>query len=646
MNTIEQLIQTSAAIDGNIKALKENYGLMSQNILAQLRNFVEVIAIALNDNFKTYYEYKDINNALISIDKIKDYKYIYKFYKQLEIVSSHYTLDSVNSEHLVYYYFSYLTRLKQTVKEKLGITVLQNIDQMIRASSNPEYTHHKEIAQLIKTNNFVLPIDEKRRLYVTRQRPIIVHDKVIFESVLSISRTRSNKSDGILVYSAFELPEHYAIKIKYIKETLNINNITIPVTIVTECHHSIYPREFNILSRILGKSIQINHNSSSYKQLMSILDETYSSLLDIIENIEEYSFNSNEPVWALLHECKSHLKTRHKGNIILRYLIYTLNYDILYKQYRQTPCDRLSGLRLKYGCIPFEEMPFCTSLIGHNPPIEALIECLDYRDRAHEFLSRFLQNKATQENQLYVTPEELANFQNVESLVSKFNSQLHYSHKKRTICKTANNCLYIKEHEESLKYIITQLSSKCSSYVKNHEPFVDNWLSIRKSPVDCDEKKLILKKLFSKSQLSLIVGPAGTGKTTLISYISELYNHVTINFLANTNAAVENIKRKVHNAAGNCSTITSFLNKIRNSTYKCNILIIDECSTIPNNLMVRLLKHVEYDCIVLVGDDFQLGAIEYGNWFAFAQKLLPSHVIYELKKIHRSANSDLCLLWG
>ncbi len=645
MNTIEQLQQASSAIDDNISALQDNYGLMSQNILAQLRNLVEGIAIALYDKIKPYYEYNDIGNALRAIDKIKEYKYIFKFYKQLEIVASHYTLDAVNSEHLVYYYFSYLTKIKQTVREKLGIDILKNITQMVRSETTPEYNHYEEILRLSKSNRFSTTVVEKRRLYVTKQRPIVVNNEVIYESVLSISKTRSNKSDGVLVYSKFELPEHYAIKIKYCKEKIIVNSIAIPITIVTACYHSIYPRELNLLGRILGKSFQINHNSSSYKRLMSILDESYSSLLDIIDDVENYFVDSNDPVRALLLECKLYLKTGYSGSVILRYLIHTLNYDILYKQYQNSACEYLSGLHLKFGCIPFDQMPFCTSLIGHNPTITILLECIDYHDREHEFLCRFLQNKASQDNQLYILPEELLNFKNVDSLVARFNNQLYYKHKSRSICRTVNNCLYIREYEESLKFIINALIKKCAVCIKNHEAFVENWLSTRKDSIDSEEKKIILKKLFSNSQLSLIVGPAGTGKTTLINYISELYNHTIINYLANTNAAVENIKRKVPNSTDSCSTITSFLHKIKNTTYKCNILIIDECSTIPNHLMVALLKSVEYDCIVLVGDDFQLGSIEYGNWFAFAQNLLPRQVIHELKDIYRSANPDLRLLW-
>ena len=645
MNALEQIQQASLVIDTNVSALKDNYGLMSQNILAQLRNLVEVVAFALDNIGKPYYDYSDIGVSLKNIDRIKEYKYIYKFYKHLEIVSSHYTLDAVNSEHLVYYYIPYLIKLKQTVGDKLGIVILRELSDMVRASATQECAHYAEISKLLKNGGNDIDVEEKRRLYVVKQKPIVVNEEVIFESVLSNSKTRTNKSDGILVYSNFALPDHYAIKIKYRRCDVIANKISVPVTVVSSCSHAIYPREFNLLAKIVGEYVRVNHNSNSYKQLMSILDESYSSLLDIIDNIENYSVDKTEPIWRLLYKCKSYLSSNKSGSTVLRYLIYTLNYDILSKQYCNKPCEHLLNLYLLYGCIPFDKMPYCTSLVSHNPSVSTLLECIEYKDREHEFLSRFLQNKAAKDNQLYVSLEELHNFQDIQVLVTRHNENLYRDHKHREICSTKNNYLYIKGNEDSLKNIIKKLSAKCSFCVKNHEAYTNNWILNRKDPIDSEEKKIILKKLFSDTMLSLIVGPAGTGKTTLINYISELYSFAKIHYLANTNAAVENIKRKVLKSDGCCQTVTSFLYENRNSVFKCNILIIDECSTISNLLMEKLLNVVEPNCIILVGDDFQLGSIEYGNWFAFAQRLLPARVTHELKTIHRSANNDLCLLW-
>ena len=51
--------------------------------------------------------------------------------------------------------------------------------------------------------------------------------------------------------------------------------------------------------------------------------------------------------------------------------------QFLKPQYSCEACGRLSGMNLQYGCIPFDDMPLCTSLIGHNPRYWDLIESLD-----------------------------------------------------------------------------------------------------------------------------------------------------------------------------------------------------------------------------------------------------------------------------
>ena len=50
------------------------------------------------------------------------------------------------------------------------------------------------------------------------------------------------------------------------------------------------------------------------------------------------------------------------------------------------------GLNLSYGCIPFDKMPFCTSLRNHNPRIYDLLDCLSEKDREHELFARQIQN--------------------------------------------------------------------------------------------------------------------------------------------------------------------------------------------------------------------------------------------------------------
>ena len=62
--------------------------------------------------------------------------------------------------------------------------------------------------------------------------------------------------------------------------------------------------------------------------------------------------------------------------------------------------------------------------------------------------------------------------------------------------------------------------------------------------VNCEEKKNILNEMFVNSQVALIYGAAGTGKTYLLNHVAQLFDEQTKLFLANTNPAVDNLRAK------------------------------------------------------------------------------------------------------
>lgn len=62
-----------------------------------------------------------------------------------------------------------------------------------------------------------------------------------------------------------------------------------------------------------------------------------------------------------------------------------------------------------------------------------------------------------------------------------------------------------------------------------------------------------------------------------------------------------------------------------------DILIIDECSTISNQNMSKLLELVEFKLLVLVEDTYQIEAIEFGNWFDAVRSFLLKSAVCELR---------------
>ena len=150
--------------------------------------------------------------------------------------------------------------------------------------------------------------------------------------------------------------------------------------------------------------------------------------------------------------------------------------------------------------------------------------------------------------------------------------------------------------------------------------------------------------MFAKSQVALIYGSAGTGKSTLINHISNFFSNQKKLYLANTHPAVENMRRKVTVSNREFNTIASFISE-NNQHTKCDVLIIDECSTVSNSDMRKVLEKAEFKLLVLVGDVYQIESIYFGNWFDIARKFICKDSIFELTQPYRTQNKNLLTVW-
>ena len=92
------------------------------------------------------------------------------------------------------------------------------------------------------------------------------------------------------------------------------------------------------------------------------------------------------------------------------------------------------------------------------------------------------------------------------------------------------------------------------------------------------------------------------------------------------------------------STIASFLNQESSST-EYELLVIDECSTVSNRDMVAVLEKASFKMLLLVGDTYQIDAIQFGNWFSVLKSFLPECAVFELTKPHRTQDPHLLELW-
>lgn len=190
---------------------------------------------------------------------------------------------------------------------------------------------------------------------------------------------------------------------------------------------------------------------------------------------------------------------------------------------------------------------------------------------------------------------------------------------------------YLKEMYESESLIVKRcnlLSRRKDIEINNIESIfnlIEKNLGIEYNQ---EQKEAIINSV--TKHLLIITGGPGTGKTTIMKGIIELYkevNHLSYEMLQEKVALVaptgRAAKRISESTLQKASTIHRFLkwqketNKFQINEYnksKVEFIVIDEASMIDTYLMANLLKGISTNCkIVIVGDEEQLPSVGPGQ---------------------------------
>jgi len=157
------------------------------------------------------------------------------------------------------------------------------------------------------------------------------------------------------------------------------------------------------------------------------------------------------------------------------------------------------------------------------------------------------------------------------------------------------------------------------------------------------EKAAALEQLF-RSRLSVLIGPAGTGKTTLLRMLCSLEGVATkgLLLLAPTGKARVRLEEQTK-LRGSGQTLAQFLNRLKRydgstgayfpnpKASRCGdyrTVIVDECSMLTEEQLAALIDSlINVERLVLVGDPHQLPPIGAGRPFVdIVKKLEPEAV--------------------
>ena len=604
-------------ICNNIVNFKEGErGFLAQNVMSQLRNFVEHIFLKIYSRGKGIENsYSNIKDAREYVESKGEFKFLRKFHDLLQISASHYTLDEENSERLLLKYYEYLLKTKLFLKDKYGMVVLESIDQFPLNTDKKLMEYYEKIADQIHRREAIqTKVQYNDRYYIQKIKPFFVNQQIYYEVTFTRANDKVSKFDRVIAFTDLDISGNYAVRLSVKKGSIHVMGKSMPIHIIDGWEVSIRPCELNNFFRILGSFTNINSGFKGYQSLMEYLTTSGNNLLDLVTSSEEYYLfvkekmthgEKNTTIFDNLDRCRELIRTESPGSNVLRYLLLRLNNRVVKQQYNRGINFRLSGLLVSYSCIPFDDMPFNSSLVGHKIRLGDVFECISPLGREHEILARTIQNNTEKRGMLFTPKESLSGFENMEELIQAYNNKLYYKHTARRL-EIYKKFTYVRSYVEDTKWIIEKLKELTLEGVKNYTNSVDSWLQQIPHGIDCPDKKEALVSMFESSRIGLIYGAAGTGKSTMIDHISHFFADKEKLFLANTNPAIDNLKRKVTAPNSTFKTIAKF-NFAWNADTEYDLLFIDECSTVSNADMKSILQKANFKLLVLVGDIFQIG---------------------------------------
>ncbi|MGR0481250.1 MAG: hypothetical protein ACTFAL_07575 [Candidatus Electronema sp. V4] len=192
---------------------------------------------------------------------------------------------------------------------------------------------------------------------------------------------------------------------------------------------------------------------------MQYLTDTGLNLVDIVDFSDEYFQNvklsiiqnaKSTSFFDVLEQCREIIRNNKAGSNILRYLLYHLKNRVIKEQINSIN-ERLSGLYLNYGCIPFDVMPFNSSLISHNPKLWDVFDCINPSDRKHELFARLIRKNTEINGQLFTPIKDISDFDNIETLKDTYNKKLYYKHQGRKL-EINKGHIYIKEYKDDTQF--------------------------------------------------------------------------------------------------------------------------------------------------------------------------------------------------
>lgn len=589
-----------------------------------------------------------------------DTRYLCNFLRGLKYINRRIPKEG-QAERLMLKYYNYLWEIRRFMRENYNKSILENLEKFPLDLDTVDSEYYEKVAKQIENIDLTKRNVRVSRYYVHKITPFFVNGERYYEITLQLAGVYSTKYNRVTVYSKMTITTYYSIQIAYTETELELWGIRNNIKVLNDWKVAIDPTCLNKLSKMLMKHTKINRNYQEYVNLMEFLTETGMNLFELI-NMRKERFsqiynrvfgttNTHDFGDVLIQIRREYSKSSCKvGKNTIGYAMLHMRDEILEdllpnKFYPKRISEKLF---VSSRCYPFEKNPMIANLVGtktSKKDKESIIELLD-----DSKVVSLVQPYMTIDNLISETGELLFKKSEIgsDAVIENYNTSLDdWERDKGYFIIEKEGLVTIASYYDTtiniLKRLLQLTHNVSLDRQEENERFIKN-CGIKFDDID---KKIALKHLFVNSNIMLIYGAAGTGKTTLINYISRMFGNARKLYLTKTHTALQNVIRSLDKNIDNCDfeIIDSITRS--NSAVIHDIVFIDECSTIDNRTMELLLGKISNDAlIVMSGDIYQIESIDFGNWFFYAKDIVKAKgASIELSSTWRTEKEELKGLW-
>lgn len=589
-----------------------------------------------------------------------DTRYLCNFLRGLKYINRRIPKEG-QAERLMLKYYNYLWEIRRFMRENYNKSILENLEKFPLDLDTVDSEYYEKVAKQIENIDLTKRNVRVSRYYVHKITPFFVNGERYYEITLQLAGVYSTKYNRVTVYSKMTITTYYSIQIAYTETELELWGIRNNIKVLNDWKVAIDPTCLNKLSKMLMKHTKINRNYQEYVNLMEFLTETGMNLFELI-NMRKERFsqiynrvfgttNTHDFGDVLIQIRREYSKSSCKvGKNTIGYAMLHMRDEILEdllpnKFYPKRISEKLF---VSSRCYPFEKNPMIANLVGtktSKKDKESIIELLD-----DSKVVSLVQPYMTIDNLISETGELLFKKSEIgsDAVIENYNTSLDdWERDKGYFIIEKEGLVTIASYYDTtiniLKRLLQLTHNVSLDRQEENERFIKN-CGIKFDDID---KKIALKHLFVNSNIMLIYGAAGTGKTTLINYISRMFGNARKLYLTKTHTALQNVIRSLDKNIDNCDfeIIDSITRS--NSAVIHDIVFMDECSTIDNRTMELLLGKISNDAlIVMSGDIYQIESIDFGNWFFYAKDIVKAKgASIELSSTWRTEKEELKGLW-